>query len=138
MIPECVVDSSVAYKWFDRGEPAGEKALALLLAHRDESIRLVAPSILRFEVANGLRYAGLSSDDLLGVVADLSDFQVEMVDPDDATLGHACALAIEHGLSVYDASFLALAIARACPFVTADRKAFVRIPASVCEVRLLA
>lgn len=138
MTAECViVDSSVAYKWYDQREAGSAAALALLSAHRNESIQLVAPALLRIEVANSLRYAGLSAEALRDGVTELARFHLTLVDPDDECLVHACALALDQDMSVYDALFLALAVERGCPLVTADRKAFGKIPAAVCEVRFV-
>ncbi len=132
------VDTSVAYKWFAPAEESGvDEAMALLRSHRDNEVALLAPSIMRVEVVNALRYAGCGADELRGVTNDLTRFHIEFVEADDDTLSHAGELALEHGLSVYDALFLAAAIERDCVLVTADRKAFGRLPASLCEIRLL-
>lgn len=135
----CVcVDSSVAFKWFAPDEEPGlAEALDLLRAHRDGEIALLAPSIMRVEVTNALRYSGCGLEALQGAVEDLTQVHIEFVEPDDDVLSHAAGLALEHGLSVYDAMFLAVAIERTCVLVTADRKAFGRIAASVCEISLL-
>ncbi|PKQ20127.1 MAG: hypothetical protein CVT66_06590 [Actinobacteria bacterium HGW-Actinobacteria-6] len=135
----CVcVDTSVAFKWFaPADEPGLDEALALLRAHRDGEIALLAPSIMRVEVTNALRYSGCSAEALRGVIEDLTRFHIDFVEPDDGILSHAAELALEHGLSVYDALFLAVAIERGCVLISADRKAFGRIAASVCEIRLL-
>jgi predicted nucleic acid-binding protein len=135
-VTACVVDSSVAFKWFAE-EPGSETAGELLRSHRDEETALTAPALLRIELANALRYAGLATDELRTALGTLSRFHLDLVEPDDELLASACRLALDHGLTVYDALFLALAVDRRCPLVTADRKAFGKIPASVCEIRLL-
>ncbi|TDB39628.1 MAG: PIN domain-containing protein [Actinobacteria bacterium] len=138
MTASVCVDSCVAFKWFAPAEEPGlGDALGLLHAHRDGEIALVAPSIMRVEVANALRYSGCGIEILQGAIQDLTRFHIEYVEPDDGILSRAGGLALEHGLSVYDAMFLALAIEREGVLVSADRKAFGRIPASVCEIRLL-
>ncbi len=132
------VDSCVAFKWFAPAEEPGlEEALALLRAHRDGEMALVAPSIMRVEVTNSLRYSGCGLEALQGAIQDLSRFHIEFVEPDDDTLSHAAALALEHGLSICDALFLAVAIERECVLISADRKAFGCIAPSVCKIRLL-
>lgn len=132
------VDSSVAFKWFAPAEEPGlEEALEILRSHRDNEVALLAPAIMRIEVANALRYSGYAAEDLRGAVEDLTQFHIEFVDADDAVLSHAGELALEYGLSVYDALFLAVAIERDCVLITADRKAFGSLPASLCEIRLL-
>lgn len=132
------VDTSVAYKWFSPAEEPGlDAAMDLLRAHRDGEVELLAPSLMRIELLNALRYAGCPAEDLAGAASDLTRFHLEFVDADDMTLSRAGELAVEYDLSVYDAVFLAVAIERECVLVTADRKAFGRLPASLCEIRLL-
>jgi len=132
------VDTSVAYKWFAPAEEPGlDEAMDLLRAHRDGEVDLLAPSLMRIELLNALRYAGYCAEDLAGAVHDLTRFHIEFVDASDDVLSHAGLLALDHKLSVYDALFLAMAIERDCVLVTADRKAFGRLPASLCEIRLL-
>lgn len=132
------VDTSVAYKWFSPAEEPGlAAAMDLLRAHRDGEVDLLAPSLMRIELLNALRYAGCSAEDLAGAANDLTRFHLEFVEADDAVLSRAGEMALDHELSVYDAVFLAVAIERECVLVSADRKAFGRLPASLCEIRLL-
>jgi predicted nucleic acid-binding protein len=132
------VDTSVAFKWFAPAEEPGlDEALGLLRAHRGNEIAMLAPSIMRVEVVNALRYSGCGVEDLSGAIEDLTRFHIEFVEADDDVLSAAGQLALDHGLSVYDALFLAVAIERDGVLVTADRKAFGRLPASLCEIRLL-
>ena len=132
----CVVDSSAAFKWFVR-EPGSDEMAGLLRRHRDGETTLLAPALLRIELANALRYGGLDAADLRHAMVALAGMRLEIVEADDSLLAEACVLALEHALPVYAALFLALAVARDCPLVTADRKAFARIPIGVCEVRLV-
>ena len=133
-----VVDSSVAYKWLSaREEAAVAEANALLDAHDAGEIMLVAPTTLHVELANALRYSKwLTPAEALELVAELDGFQVELANIDAGLLERGARLAFAHGISVYDALFLALAEKLECPLVTADRRAFGSIDSGV-EIRLL-
>lgn len=132
-----VVDTSVAYKWLaPAGEDGADAADALLAAHLSGEVALAAPASLPLELANGVRYAGLTMDDSIELVEEFERLHIELFDLDAALLGHATRLAFEHRTSVYDAVFLALAREIDCDLVTADRRAFART-APQPDVRLL-
>lgn len=132
-----VVDTCVAYKWLSAvGETAVEEALALLDARSQGQVVLVAPATMPVELVNALRYSGLQRDDILALVEDLDLSHVELFEVSSARLAQAATLAYRHGLSIYDALFLALAEELDCPLVTADRRAFGGIETGV-EIRLL-
>ncbi len=134
--PEYVVDSSVAYRWFDAaGEESLGEAAELLRRHAIGEIQLIAPPIMPYEVLNALRCAGLSSERLRLAAEALAEADISLLGCDATTLGTAARIAVESGMTVYDASFVALAKVRNCELVTADRKAFSSI--DECTVRLL-
>ncbi|MBA4370980.1 MAG: hypothetical protein C0418_05305 [Coriobacteriaceae bacterium] len=122
-----VVDTSVAFKWLAPAEEHGvETAEALLADHLGGAVALAGPVSLPLELANGLRYAGLSQSDVLELVDEFDLLHIELFDLDRALLGDATRLAFRHGIAVYDAVFLALARQLDCELVTADRRAFAR------------
>lgn len=132
-----VVDTCVAYKWLSAaGEDAVEQALDLLEARSRGDVVLVAPATMPVELVNALRYSGLERDDILALVEDLDLSHVELFDTSSQRLAQATSLAYNHGLSVYDALFLALAEELDCPLVTADRRAFEGLETDI-EIRLL-
>jgi predicted nucleic acid-binding protein len=132
-----VIDTSVAYKWFaDTDEPGVEAAVALLPAQLAGAIELHAPATLPVELANALRYSGHAPEVVLNLIEGLDLVRIELAASTARRLNAASALAYRHGMSVYDALFLALAEELGCPLVTADRRAFGSIDTSV-EVRLL-
>jgi len=117
-----VVDASVAIKWF-LPELHDDAALRLLRAEH----RLVAPDLLFPEVGNVLwkrvrrreataSEAGAVLDALVAVPLEVHASQPMM----PVAFEIACAT----GRTVDDSLYLALAVLRECPMVTADRKLY--------------
>jgi predicted nucleic acid-binding protein len=133
--PRVVVDSSVAVKWFVReGELGVEEARRLLDDHLAGSLVLAAPAHLMLEVLNALRYRGLGPSDLQLAAAGLLGARVEWA-PVEALASRAAAIAVDHGLTVYDAAFVALAESLDAELITADRRL---AACTTCRTRLLA
>jgi predicted nucleic acid-binding protein len=129
-----VVDSSVAVKWFLPGqEPDTADALALLEQHASGDVLLAAPDLLLLEVSNALKKRGVPERRQRDVVTALSKSNMEF---ERLTTLHADAvsLSVEHGLTVYDATFAALAKQLGAQLVTADKKL---AGCAACETRLL-
>ena len=87
----------------------------------------VVPSFWAVEVANGLlvaeRRTRIKTPFRLATLADLSQLTVERdAETADHAWGHSSRLAARHGLSVYDAAYLELALRRGLPLATLDRK----------------
>jgi predicted nucleic acid-binding protein len=135
--PEVVIDTSVAFKLFvGFGETGLDQAAALLRAHREEELRLIAPATLPIEVANSLRYLLPDQDDVLGFLSDLESLHIGLFATGFDLVNRAAIRALETEMGVYDALFLALAEERGCPLVTADRKAFGAVRSRI-EIRIL-
>jgi predicted nucleic acid-binding protein len=135
--PQVVIDTSVAFKLFvGYGETGLDQAAALLRAHREKELSLIAPATLPIEIANSLRYLLPDREDVLGFLADLESLHIELFATDFDLVNRAATRALETEMGVYDALFLALAEERGCPLVTADRKAF-RAVESPIEIRIL-
>lgn len=119
-----VIDTSVAYKWFERDqEEYVQQALSLLSEHTQAKETLAAPHLIIYELAN----AWATKTHLPGkqIEVFLSDFekiglQLENVTLDD--IRKAVALARERHVSVYDASFAVLAKEKKSILFTADTK----------------
>lgn len=131
-----VIDSSVAYKWFnDENERHVEYTLDLLSAHSRGDLLLAAPAHMPAEVLNGLRYAGLDAETLHTAIEGLFESEILTVPLDAELMKTALDLALAYDLTLHDAAFPALAIRLDCELVTADR-AHARV--TECPVRLLA
>lgn len=87
----------------------------------------VVPGVWALEVGNTLLVAlrkGRLTGDEVGVISGAVLELPIVADPTTAEecLGEVLALGNRHGLSTYDASYLALALRRGLPLATADRR----------------
>lgn len=115
-----VIDASVAAKWF-LSEAESESAIALRDAHVAGRIRLIAPSLMPYEVANALRYHPRIGSDFLAVyIADLFALGIGIDPVSDGSMAAAIKVAYRTGLTVYDACYVSLADRLGCPLFTAD------------------
>ena len=136
-LPTCVVDASVAVKWFVPQDPAETDsaiALELLDAYADDRIRLVEPPIWRAEVAAVL--ARLLPDQLEVHLARL--WALDYHDADSETvLQHAGRLAVALGRHLFDTLYHAAALSQPdAVLVTADERYFGKAAALGRIVRL--
>ena len=117
-----VVDASVAVKWFNL-EEYSDIADSMKEAHIRGNIRLVAPSLIVFEVANALRYnPDLGLSDVKNAVEDMLDLQISLVNPYPTLMERAVELAYKYGVTVYDSCCVSLAKEIGSIFYTADER----------------
>ena len=116
-MPVKVVDASV-FAAIVFGEPEAERAAALI-----ENAELVAPTLLRFEMTNiawkKIRRRVKQSDLIAAGLRLALELDVSYVDVDhEAVLD----LAVEKGVTAYDASYLWLSRTLKAPLVTLDER----------------
>lgn len=118
----CVVDASVAAKWF------------LKESHTDESLRLLsdpyqlhAPDFLWTEIASvvcrRIHRKQLSPEDGLLILPALRRLPIQIF-PSSNLLETATAIALDTGTSLYDCLYVALAELRNARMVTADGRLY--------------
>lgn len=114
-----VIDASIAVKWVIE-----EEGTTPSLALRKRG-KLIAPELLVAECANILwkkvQRRELSKDEAHVAARLLEGAELELL-PTRSLLETAMGLAIELGHPAYDCVYLALAIDKDCPFVTADER----------------
>lgn len=116
-----VVDASVVVKWFNVEEQS-VNAERLKDRHLKTEVTLFSPILMIFEVLNALRYnPELGANDVNEAFDALLGIQIKLY-PVEEWLSQAVLLAYEHGLTVYDASYIALANHLNCVLYTADSK----------------
>ena len=120
-VADAVFDASVFLRSSMAGDPEAGRWLA---AAELGELRAHAPDLVYAETANALRKyvrARLASRaDASDALATIIAFPLQ-VEPIVSLVEPAFALALEHGLSAYDACYLALAEATGATLVTADR-----------------
>jgi len=119
-----VVDASVALAWAMPDEQ-GELEAEVLRAHQERRIGLLAPSVWEYEVANALRSAvrrgRVAQDSGYELLATLLGMGIAFTGFADLSR-RAWQLALSGPLTVYGASYVALAEARGCDLYTCDAK----------------
>ncbi len=117
-----VVDASVAVKWFVE-EEYSDKARLLMEAYAQGVIDIAAPSILPYEVLNALKYSGAFGEDELKEAAQiLDDLQLTLYGLEGDLGWITVEIAMRKGITIYDASYVALATLLEAPLYTADEK----------------
>jgi predicted nucleic acid-binding protein len=114
-----VVDASIAVKWLLPEDHTEAAQRALSRTHE-----LLAPDLIWSEVCSALwkqwRRGRLPSDAARVLIQDFRRYPLRIA-PSEALLSEAWDIAEEFGRSIYDSLYLALAVRRGCPLVTADR-----------------
>jgi predicted nucleic acid-binding protein len=117
-----VLDASVVLGWLLR-EPVPTAMERLLDDHVTGRVPAAAPELLRYEVGNVLACgAGLGADAARSGHERFLALEVQTFALGDEEYHAAFDLALAHGITVYDASYVALARALGARFATADRR----------------
>lgn len=124
---QVVIDASVALKWYLADEEYGQKALILLTDYVTNKLDIVAPSLLEYEVVNGLLIAQkrgrIKEEKLLMAIDGFLNLDIKLTDLSTfyfKTL-YYCK---KYNCSVYDSSYLATADEMKSVLVTADEKLY--------------
>ena len=116
-----VADASVVAKWFLE-EADSEAARRLRDDYLEGALRIRVPSLLPFEVMNALRFHSAFPRRNLGLAARALDrASLPTVPLFGEYLERTMVVCLEHDLTVYDASYVALAELGQCPLYTADK-----------------
>ena len=115
-----VVDASVVLKWLL--QELTPKPMTVLQKHLSGEDRLVAPELINYEVGNVLvTKTGLRSRDIAEIFGHFSDLEIQTYTLGAEEYRTSLDLAQRYKLTVYDASYLALAAALNIKLVTADK-----------------
>lgn len=117
-----VVDASVVVKWFVV-EEGSEKALEIRDKYVGGEVRLIAPELLIFEVLNALYYKGLFSvEEMKEIAESLDAYSFELYPLRGEYAKKALEVAYENNITIYDASYVSLALLKNTYVYTADVK----------------
>jgi len=116
-----VIDASIVVKWFNI-EEYSDNAEHIKEKHLKGELTLIAPVLMVFEVLNALRYnPEFGARDVAEALMDLLGIQIKLYPVEDWMSG-SVSLAYDFGLTIYDATYLALAKHLGCVLYTADEK----------------
>jgi len=119
-MPALVIDSSLAASWCFPDERS-DYTNAVLQA-MSGTLEAVAPRLLAYEVRNsvlmGVRRRRIGRADALAFIESLKLLPIRLVDP--ASYDDVFSLAERHGLTVYDAAYLDVAIREGLPLASLD------------------
>lgn len=140
MTRDLVVDASVGIKLFLDEELSDEAEAVFRLLQADDPPRFYVPDLFFIECANILwkyvRRGDHLQENALRDIAALTDLPLQRVSTANLLPG-ALALALERGISAYDASYAFLAGSLDAPFVTADKTLFQKLSGSGIDARWL-
>jgi len=122
-----VLDASVILKLILPHEKDRDRAIQLLDDHISGNVRIAAPELLYYEIANVLvTKTGLTFEAAYQGFERIFDLEIETF-----TLGlkeylNAIELAARYAITAYDASYISLAKSLKCKLTTADEKLWMK------------
>ena len=128
-----MVDASIALSWYLPGETSATSEAAFARLRDTDAI---APILWWFEIRNTLvvseRRKRITPAQTIQILTRLGELPLRLdVTPDSAVV---MALARDHGLTVYDAAYLELAVRLVIPLATLDRALADAAPAAGIEL----
>lgn len=118
-----IIDTSVAFKWFDESEINRHLAVTQLTHHLKKQTEICVPDLFFYEITNA--WATKSSLTIIDIEANILRLQKYSLNVSRATLPQilkASDLAKKYHVSVYDAVYAMLAIENHCELITADTR----------------
>ena len=123
-----VLDSSIIVKWFLK-ELYSEEAIKVRNDYVQRKISIAVPSLLIYEVLNALRYSGVySEEELKEICLALNKYGFEIHDIEGDLKSKVVEIAYRHIITVYEASYVALAMKLKTVLYTADDELLEKFP----------
>ena len=120
---DLVLDASLALQWFLEDEADRKYSLAVLASLSEK--RALVPLLWFYEVGNGLlmayRRKRITFDQIDGFLARLKALPIEAAQQTPSEILELPALARSHGLTNYDAAYVALAMKFNLPLATTNK-----------------
>jgi len=124
---EVVVDASVVIKWFVEEGNSGN-AIKVRDKYIEGEIKVVAPEIITFEVLNAIYYKKLFSKNEIKEVSEaLNAFSFDLYSLKGEYARKTVETSFENSITIYDASYISLAIIKNTYMYTADNKLIERL-----------
>ena len=130
-----VLDSSIIVKWFLK-ELYSEEAIKVRNDYVQRKISIAVPSLLIYEVLNALRYSGVySEEELKEICLALNKYGFEIHDLEGDLKNKVVTIAYKYNITVYDASYIALAMKLKTVLYTADDELLEKFPKITRHIR---
>ncbi len=130
-----VLDSSIIVKWFLK-ELYSEEAIKVRNDYVQRKISIAVPSLLIYEVLNALRYSGVySEEELKEICLALNKYGFEIHDIEGDLKSKVVEIAYRHNITVYEASYIALAMKLKTVLYTADDELLEKFPKIARHIR---
>jgi predicted nucleic acid-binding protein len=121
-VSDFVLDASLALQWFLEDETDRKYSLSVLSSLAEK--RALVPVLWFYEVGNGLLMASrrkrISLDQANGFLTRLKSLPIDTARPNPSEILALPTLAHQHGLTNYDAAYLAVALSSNLPLASAD------------------
>jgi len=123
-----VADASIVAKWFLK-ENFSDKAMQLRDSFVTGKLTISVPSLLFYEALNALWHSGLFKEEELTLAASsLYKYGFDVWEPRGKTYEQSAMLSSRHDISVYDATYVALAHHLEATLYTADSELIQKFP----------
>ncbi|HIQ13507.1 MAG TPA: PIN domain-containing protein [Thermoprotei archaeon] len=132
-----VPDASIVVKWFIQEEYYRE-ADRLRLDYVNQVIDIAVPNIIYYEVLNALRYSGIYGEDEINEIGEvLHAYQFLDIPLKGEYLRESVRTALKYGVTIYDASYIAIAHIMRAILYTADEKLISKVnnPSLIKHIR---
>lgn len=128
-LSNCVLDTSVVIKWYSQDNEADcEKADQLIAACKNGGLGLLIPDLLIYELSNALlKGKKFSCLQLKSALDHFHSLKIKAFSANHDLLDVAIQIASEYNLTVYDATYVALAQMKNCQLITANPKCFSKV-----------
>ena len=128
MEKKIVVDASVVAKWY-LIEEYSDNAIKLRNDYVRGLVQIIVPSLLEYEVLNALRYSGVYNlDELKRIGSSLNKYGFITYNLENDIKDLAIKLALKENITLYDASYIALALKFNTLLYTADQELVTKFP----------
>ena len=128
MEKKIVVDASVVAKWY-LIEEYSDNAIKLRNDYVRGLVQIIVPSLLEYEVLNALRYSGVYNlDELKKIGSSLNKYGFITYDLENDIKDLVIKLALKENITIYDASYIALALKFNTLLYTADQELVNKFP----------
>jgi len=128
MEKKIVVDASVVAKWY-LIEEYSDNAIKLRNDYVRGLVQIIVPSLLEYEVLNALRYSGVYNlDELKKIGSSLNKYGFITYDLENDIKDLVIKFALKEDITIYDASYIALALKFNTLLYTADQELVNKFP----------